>query len=384
MADDKEKSINIPAADYNALLKRLETTEAKLAALEDVTNAAPAEAVAAKPSSKATLTGETFKVGGAEYQVKFPVMSHEGKTITEADILADKPLQEKLVKGGFGIIQKVSIALLMMTCMFLPAQASTVTININSAEVVSTSFKTRDFYALGNMLIIYRASTEAFELQTAETRTKVWGGDIDSVTIAGASTAAAKLAFLRTLMFEATTTGGYRVFMGRSNIEFNYVSATNRLDVKYSRNKQPLWFGHIDSLQVSGLSTGTAKLAYLRLVNKYRAQDLLPTTSVATIAAGAAAGSSPTVTVAGDAFSGKITIVVGASGATTGVLATVTLKTTAPTGYRVAISPKNDNATLHSLRVSWSETVTTLVANIPATALTSGGTYIYDYVTVPY
>jgi len=65
------------------------------------------------------------------------------------------------------------------------------------------------------------------------------GGDVDSVTITGASTTAAKLAYLRTLMLESTTTGGYRVFMGRSNIEFYYNTSTSRLDIKYGKNKQP-------------------------------------------------------------------------------------------------------------------------------------------------
>jgi len=272
-----------------------------------------------------------------------------------------------------------ALSLLAINC-----QASTITINANTAEVVSTSYKTRDFYQLGDLMVIYRASNEAFEVQTAETRSKVWGGDIDSVSISGASTAAQKLAFLRTTMLETTTTNGYRCFFGRKNIEFNYVAATNRLDLKYARNKQPLWFGSIDSLQVTGLSGATAKLAYLRVVNKYRAQDIVPTTSVATVAAGAAAGTSPTVTVSGDAFSGTLTVVVGASGATTGVLATITTKATAPTGYRIAISAKDDNATLHNLRVKWTSTATTIVANVPATALTSGGTYTFDYVAVPY
>lgn len=265
-----------------------------------------------------------------------------------------------------------------------PVQASSVTINLQTVEVIQTGFTKRTFAKLGDMRIVYRTSNEAFELQSAETLEKLWGGDIDSVTISGASTAAQKLAFLRTCMLEATTTNGYRVFMGRNDLQFFFTAATNRMDVKWGSNKQPLWFGHIDSLQIGALSGASAKLAYTRLVNRWRSQDLLPNTSAATIAAGAAAGSSPTVTVAGDAFSGKVTVVIGASGATTGVLATITTKVTAPTGYRVVLTPRDDNASAHFIRIKVTDSATTWVLNVHTTALTTGGTYTWDYVATPY
>jgi len=208
------------------------------------------------------------------------------------------------------------------------------------------------------------------------------GGDVDSVTITGASTTAAKLAYLRTLMLESTTTGGYRVFMGRSNIEFYYNTSTSRLDIKYGKNKQPLWFGSADSLQ-SGPSGAAAKIAYLRLINRWRASDILPTTSVATIAAGAAAGTAPTVTVSGDAFSGTISVTTGTT-ATTGTLATVTLKATAVTGYRVIVKATGTTSILHELRVRASATTTTLVLTVPTTALSDATAYTYDYWTIPY
>ena len=105
MAD--EKTVTLPEKDYKALLDRMELSDAKLVALEDAVNTPTAESVT-KKIKKAVLTGETFKVGGAEYKVKYAVIHHEKRRITEADILADKALQETLVKGGFGVIEKVA------------------------------------------------------------------------------------------------------------------------------------------------------------------------------------------------------------------------------------------------------------------------------------
>lgn len=366
--------------DTSALLARLDSLEAQLAAQGEMIANTPTAETPAKASKKITLKGETFKVGGIKYRLKFPVIHHGGKNYTEDEVLESPTLQKELVEGGFGVIEKAVMILLMLFAFTFSAQATSVTINPYSVEVLTTT--KRDLYPLQEMLIIYRASTDAFEVQTAETRSKVWGGDIDSVTISGASTTAAKLAYLRTLMLESTTTGGYRVFMGRSNLEFNYNTVSKRLDVKYGKNKQPLWFGVADSLQ-SGPSGAANKIAYLRLLNRWAAQDVLPTTSVATIAAGAAAGSSPTVAVSGDAFSGTITVTTGTS-ATTGTLATVTLNAKAPNGWRVIVKATGDNSILHELRVKASATTTTLVLAVPTTALSNSTAYTFDYWTIPY
>lgn len=386
MADEKNKPAAISAEEFEALKARLDLAEAKLAAQEEAILEQPNygdEAVTSKKPAKAQLSGEPFKVDGAQYKVKYPVISHQGKKITEADILASEDLQKDLVANYPGVLQKLA-AFLLFLFAFNFAQASTVTITPNGAEVVATGYTTREFYQLQDLMFIHRASNDAFEIQVTESRSKVWGGNIDSVLVTGISNdsagAVSKLAYFRTMLLEATTTNGYRVFIGRNNLEFYFKTSTNRLDVKYSRNKQPLWFGHIDSLKCNG---SAATLAYLRSINRYKAQDYLPSTSVATIAAGAAAGSSPTVAVTGDAYSGSISITTGTS-ATTGTLATVTLKITATTGTRISLTPTNAGATLHFLRVAAAGTTTTLVISVPATALSDATAYTYNYTVVPY
>ena len=373
MADDKETKY----------LAQIAVLEARVAALEELI-VAPASndtSVANAKKEAIKLRGETFTVETKKYQAAYPRWGAGGKTVTEADLLNDKGLQKELVGSGSRLVRLAGLFLAILFAFSFTASATSVTINPYSAEVITPT--KRDLYQLQDMLIIYRASTDAFEIQTALTRSKVWGGDVDSVTISGASTTALKLAYLRTLMLETTTTGGYRCFIGRNNLEFYYAPVTKRLDLKSAVNKQPLWFGNIDSLQ-SGPSTAAAKLAFLRLLHRWRTEDCLPTSSAATIAAGAAAGTSPTVSVTGDGFSGSISVTVGATGATTGTLATVTLKITAPTGTRVVVNPTNDNSVLHAVRVKWTGTTTTLVGSIPATALGAGTVYTWDYKVVPY
>lgn len=357
--------------------------EARLSALEEMAVASPegsGQAITTAKKKAVQLSGETFSVEGKKYQVVYPQWQVGGITITEENLLADKTMQKALVSSGSKLVKLVGMLLLFLFAFSFTAKAGIV-INPYAVEVYTPTKK--DFFALQDLMIIYRASTDAFEVQTASTRTKVWGGDVDSVVIAGASTTALKLAYLRTLMLETNTTGGYRVFLGRNNLDFNYNSSTKRLDLKSGSNKQPLWFGSIDSL-LSGPTGTSAKLAYIRLLNRWQAQDCLPTTSVATIAAGAAAGSSPTVTVTGDAFSGSISVTTGATGATTGTLATVTTKITAPTGTRVVLWPTGDNSILHNVRVKASGTTTTIVLAVPATALASATAYTWDYMVVPY
>lgn len=388
MADNKTKIV-VESADAEEVLQRLHAveqrlgvTEAKLAALESgIEQPNYGGESVATGKQKATLSGQTFNVGGEDYQAKFPKFQHNGKVVTEAELLEDKALQNELVKGGFGVIRKVAGAIALLLMFAFGASASSVTITANGAEVVATPGQTfsdgnsRVIYPLQDLLIITRPSTDGFEIKIAETQSKVWGGDIDSVTIAGATTDGDKWAFLCTLMLQGCTTNGYICWMGRNNLEFNYKASNSRVEVKYGRNRQPLWFGHLDSLKANRVSM---TLAYMRLLNRYKAEDCLPSTSVATIAAGAAAGSSPTVAVTGDAFSGSISVTTGTS-ATTGTLATVTLKITAPTGTRISLTPTNANACLHVARWYAAGTTTTLVITTPATALSDATAYTFNY-----
>jgi hypothetical protein len=352
--------------------------DARLAALESAPSA-PADAVAAKTVA---LKGETFKVGGDKYQAVYPKFHFEGKDYTEDDLLENPTLQKKLVEGGFGVIRKVAgvVALLLMFAFGMQAQS--LTINPTTSEVVAALSKTRDFYQMKDLLFIYKNSNSAFEMQYAETREKLWGGKIDSVAITGCTTTAQKFAKLRTWCLETTTTTGYRCFIGRGGLEYFYNASKNQLQITHASNDQMLWYGSIDSLQVTGLSGASAKLGYLRnSVNRTPQTGLFTGGDTPTIAAGAAAGASPTVSIVGNQLTGEITITAGASGTTTtGVIATITLPVTAINGTRAFLQA----STASNVKQFVTTTTNTFVVNADGTAMTGGATSKWTYWTVQY
>ncbi len=360
---------------------KVEALEAKVSALEEYILALPIAGNPLLPTKKTAvaLSGDTFKVGKDTFKAKFPSFLHEGKVITEEELLNDKNIQESLVKGGFGVIQKITAMIVLMLVAIMPLSATTVVINPVTAEIVSTSFKVRTMYAANELIYIYRSSNNAFEVQVKATRSKIFGGVVDSVTISGASTTALKLAQLRLFFLETTTTTGFRSFIGRGNLTWEFTSATNVLRINSASNNQMQWFGHIDSLQVSGISGVANKLTWLRATaNRPYQIGQLSGGTVASIAAGAAAGVSPTVVVTGNGVAGEITITTGASTTATGILATVTLPITAPTGNRVSITASNDNGASAIAQIFATTTTTTIVLNCRGTALTAGGT-VYKY-----
>lgn len=352
----------------------------EVAALRVASEQTPVNSATIAPGAPKAPHRPVVDINGDRYEFKAAEFVVDNRVVKAADVVSDEQKVLELFSAVPGIFRKISALLLFVLFALSTTQASTVVVNAYEAEVVATAFKNREVFPLQGLVMFYKSSTDALEIQTADNRSKIWGGDIDSLTISGASTTAAKLAFLRTLMLESTTTNGYRYFIGRENLRFYYTTSTSRVEVKHGSDRQALWTGHIDSLKCNGTA---ATLAYLRLLNRYRAQDCLPSTSVATIAAGAAAGSSPTVAVTGDAFSGSVSVTTGTS-ATTGTLATITLKITAPTGTRISLTPTNANSCLHAVRWYAAGTTTTLVITTPATALSDATAYTWNYTVVPY
>jgi cell division septum initiation protein DivIVA len=62
----------------------------------------------AKKTEVPTLSAETFEVEETRYGFVSPVMMFEKKRITNADVLASKELQAKLVAAKSGMIKAVS------------------------------------------------------------------------------------------------------------------------------------------------------------------------------------------------------------------------------------------------------------------------------------
>lgn len=100
------------AEEKTTLAQRVEILEAKNAAIEEtlaaLLTAPPAgESVTSKAAPKVALTSETFKVEGVEYRLRYPSFHHDGRVVTQAQLLADPALQAELVAGGFKVIEAV-------------------------------------------------------------------------------------------------------------------------------------------------------------------------------------------------------------------------------------------------------------------------------------
>lgn len=95
-----------------------------------------------------------------------------------------------------------------------------------------------------------------------------------------------------------------------------------------------------------------------------------------TIAAGAAACTTPTVSVAGNDTAGTITITTGTGCAAAGIMGTVTFSSAYATSPRISLTPGNANASgLQYYRGVSANTFTLETSITPANTTT----YIYDY-----
>lgn len=130
-------------------------------------------------------------------------------------------------------------------------------------------------------------------------------------------------------------------------------------------------------------SNGAASL--YEIINSYL--KLFPTNKLvyntaspaATITAGAAAGTSPTVAVSGNKYAGQITITTGTTAAT-GVLATINLKVTNATANRVVLFPADADAAAAAAKVFVASTATGFTMNITGSALSDSTAHIWNYV----
>lgn len=277
----------------------------------------------------------------------------------------------------------VMLALLLALATY-KAPAQTITVSQSALEVVTAGAGARSFYPLDAVVISYRASTAAVVVKSAEKNTTLFDGDTSEVTITGLTTWASKLTKLATWMQDATTTTGYRYFLPKRGINYRYRS-NGELTAIFDRTKETLLTTSIDSLKITGVTGASNKLTYLR--GKYyldALRDRLDVGQAATIAAGAAAGSSPTVAITAKGHSGLITVTTGSSPTTTGILATVTLPVTYPTGSFVTLTPADSDAAAHVARIFVDCAAGTFTLNLAGTALTGATEYKWTYSVTGY
>lgn len=263
------------------------------------------------------------------------------------------------------------------------AQAQTLTLDRTAVEVITAGAKTRAFYPLDECYMSYKAPTlTVYDVRTASI---LFQGDTSLVTITGVTLWSAKLAKLNSWMLKATTTTGYTWYLPKRGLNYLYRTSDNSATVISQSTKNTLLKTHVDSIYVTGVSGVSNKLAWLRSrAQMDQIRYLRDIGETPTIAAGAAAGTSPTVAIGGGTLAGRITLTTGSSPTTTGVLCTVTLPVTFPTGTIVNITAADSDSGAHIARIFVDSTTSAFTLNASGTALSASTQYIINYSVAGY
>ncbi len=273
----------------------------------------------------------------------------------------------------FKFIQILLFALLTV----ITASAQTVAITSTEVEVISRNAVTRTFYDLDDVYFKYKNGKVV--LYDVESQSALFSGDTSEVSVAGALIWSAKMSRLSNWYQSATDTDGFRYFVPRRNVNYLYRGATSVVRLLNNTNKRTILETHIDSVTVAGVTGASNKLTWLRnqaFLEGLQTQQGLP--GAPTVAAGAAAGTGPTVTISGTASDWTLTLTTGTSTTSTGVLATVTLPNTYLTAPVPLLNQADEDSAAHLNRVFATSTTTTWVLNATGTALTAGGTvYVF-------
>lgn len=132
---------------------------------------------------------------------------------------------------------------------------------------------------------------------------------------------------------------------------------------------------------VTGSSlTSVSTLGTLTVSGAATLNHLVGSSTAPTIAAGAGAGTSPTVAVTGTDVAGKVSITAGVAASASSIIATITFNTAFAGAPYVQLTPANANAALLSgvTMVYLTSTTATFVINAGTTGL-SAGAYVWNY-----
>lgn len=257
-------------------------------------------------------------------------------------------------------------------------QAQTIAITPSSVEVIQSSSATRAFYDLDDVYLKYKTGTVT--LYEAATGVQLFSGDTTAVSVTGASHWTAKAAKLTNWFQNATHTNGYSYWIPKRGVQLVYKTSDTSVKLLHGTTKKLLLATALDSVKISGVTTVTNILTYLR--GQYfleGSRDRLSLPNTPTVAAGAAAGSSPTVAVAGTGTDFKVTLTTGTTALNSGALFTVTLPVTYPTGTIVTVTNADADSAAHAVRVFTTSTVSTVVLNATATALSDATQYVWNF-----
>jgi hypothetical protein len=273
-------------------------------------------------------------------------------------------------------MNRILITLLALLGWQYAADSQTLTITPTTVEVVSQGAKTRAFYPIDDVFLTNTFSGGVV-VRDASSGTILFNGDTSEVTIAGATLWSAKHAVLNAyyLRVPYDTMQHPITYLPRKGLNFLYRNSNATVTAIHGRTKYSLWTGNLSSMVDTGVIASTA-LAWVRTVlqrDAVRSAEQIGT--AATVAAGAAAGTSPTITASSASNSGRIDLTSGTTALTTGNIAVVTLPNAYDTMY-ITVTPANATAGAHVARV-WAEqlTSTTFAIKASGTALADATAY---------
>lgn len=278
----------------------------------------------------------------------------------------------------FNMKNLFSILFLLFALAVTTAQAQTVAITPSSLELIGTSAVTRSFYDLDDVYLKYKTGT--ITIYEAATGSQIFSGDTSEVTVTSASHWGAKAAKLTSWYQHVTKTDGYRYWLPKRGLQMVYKTSDTSVKLVHGVTKKLLISTALDSVKISGVTTVSNILTYLR--GQYFLEgnrDRLGIGAAPTVATGAAAGTSPTATIAGTATDFKVTLTTGTTAASSGVLFTVTLPVTYPTGTIVTATNGDSDSALHAVRVFTTSTTSTVVLNATGAALSDATAYIWNF-----
>ena len=269
------------------------------------------------------------------------------------------------------------IAILFFALAATFAQAQTIAFTPTSVEVIGVSGVSRAFYDLDDVYLKYK--TGVVTVYEAATGSQLFTGDTTAVSVTGASHLGAKVAKWGEWYQHCTHTNGYRYWIPKRGVHLVYKTSDTSVKLVHGTTKKLLIATALDSVKISGVTTVANILTYLR--GQYfleGARDRVGLPNTPTVAAGAAAGSSPTVAIAGTGTDFKVTLTTGTSALNSGVLFTVTLPVTYPTGTVATCTNGDSDAATHTVRVFTTSTASTVVMNAITTALSDATAYIWN------
>lgn len=278
-------------------------------------------------------------------------------------------------------------ALSLLFAFSVSTTAQTLTINAHTAEVYSS--QKNFFFPINALYFTYNSTSGKFEAKEVISRNTVFSSDVTNVEVDGDDSTDIVLAFIRNTHVKAVL-GTTSTFLPKKGSSFQYKSSNSKLEVYGLENrKEPaLWAGHIDSLKISDDDDDTNdRLSAIREYNdltQARVSQIYTDGDSPDVAAGAAAGASPSVSLTGTGVAGKITLTTGTTAVSTGVLATITLPVTFPNGCFVTLTPGNATTAVQVARMFATTTAGTFVLNASGTALSDSTPYIWYYQVTGY